>query len=341
MKPLQLLLVSLLLCSCEKEDAPAHPDAPVCADITIATPLSGIGDNGYYDEAVSGVFDAASASGLDVSLLRPATLDQAGEYVRKWSETVSGKRRLLILPDAGYAELLPLLQTSDTRSVLLFETSGLEAQPGVATFRISRYGAAYLSGCLAKGSEKVHIVKGKKGDMTCEEAARGFAEGYRKMRSDGMIVCHSLSDTHSGWSMPDSLYRIATDYPDDFFFPLARGSNTGIYKFSRESPFVTMLTAGMDVDCSLFSKRVPFSVIIDLRTVVKDYVSRWINGENISGHRDFGMQDGKASVRLSSLFYEINDIWEEYYTEPTYWRDIYEAHHEEAVREEAGYETTR
>ena len=79
--------------------------------------------------------------------------------------------------------------------------------------------------------------------------------------------------------MPDAAYRIAGEYQDDFFFPLAKGSNAGVYKFSRESPFVLMLIAGMDVDCSLFSKRVPFSVVIDVRSVVKDYVSHWNAGK--------------------------------------------------------------
>ena len=207
------------------------------------------------------------------------TLEQAGEYVRRWSEDENNNRRLLILPDAEYATLLSYVQLSDIKSVLLFENDGKDMPSGVATFRIARYGTGYLSGCLAKGSETAHVIEGKKGDKTAEEAVSGFEEGYKKHRPDGIIVNHSLSDTFAGWSMPDAAYRIAGEYQDDFFFPLAKGSNAGVYKFSRESPFVLMLIAGMDVDCSLFSKRVPFSVVIDVRSVVKDYVSHWNAGK--------------------------------------------------------------
>ena len=328
----------ILLAGCGKEDEPTHMDDHVYADITVISPRSGFGDNGYNDEALSGVLDAASASKFEVSLLRPKTMEQAGEYVKAWSEDENSKRRLLVLPDEEYSAILSAVKLSDTKSVLLFENDGKDLPPGVASFRISRYGTGYLSGCLAKGSETVHIIEGKKGDKTSEEAASGFEDGYKKHRPTGNIIIHSLSDTYAGWSRPDSLYRIASQYPNDFFFPIARGSNAGVYKFSRESPFVLMLIAGIDVDCSLYSKRVPFSVVIDVRSVVKDYVSRWRAGENISGHTDYGMRDGKANVRISTLFYEINDIWEGYYDDPLYWQDIYDANYEDALRKEAEYE---
>lgn len=336
--PSIILVLLIMLISCDKQNEPMYVDEHVYADITVVAPLSALGDNGYNDEALSGVMEVASASGLEVSLLHPKTLEQARKYVREWSENISGNRRLLVLPDAEYSAIISAVRLSDAKSVLLFENDGKDVPSGIATFRISRYGTAFLSGCLAKGSATVHVIEGKKGDKTSAEAASGFEDGYKKHRPDGCVVNHLLSDSYSGWSMPDAAYRIAGEYQNDFFFPLAKGSNAGIYKFSRESPFVLMLIAGMDVDCSLFSKRVPFSVVIDVRSIVKDYVSRWKAGENISGHTDFGMKDGKASVKLSTLFYEINDIWEGYYDDPLYWQNIYDTNYDDAVRREAEYE---
>lgn len=338
-----LLCLSMLfiLASCSKEDEPVHGDDHICADITVITPLSGLGDNGYNDESVAGVLDVASASGMEVSLLRPQSLEQAGDLAHIWSEHDTGKRRLLVLADAEYSAIISRVQPSDKKSVLLYECRGDEVSSGIAAFHISRYGTAYLSGCLAEGSPVAHIIMAKSGDKTTDEAVEGFVQGYKDSRPDGKIVKHLLSDTFKGWMMPDSAYRIAAKYPDDFFFPVAKGSNAGVYKFSRESDFVLMLIAGMDVDCSLYSKRVPFSMIIDVRTVVKNYVSRWANGEHISGHSHYGLTDGAASIKLNESFYINNDIWDDYYIDPDYWRNIYDANYDEAVRKEAGYESAQ
>lgn len=341
MKPIWLfsLCVIFILASCSKDDEPVHGDDHICADITVITPLSGLGDNGYNDESVAGVLEVAATSGMEVSLLRPKSLEQAGEFARVWSEHDTSKRRLLVLADAEYSEIVSEVLPSNKKNVLLYEYSGNDVPSEIATFHISRYGIGYLSGCLAKGSPVAHIIMGKNGDIITDEAVEGFAQGYKGSRPDGKIVKHSLSDTFKGWMMPDSAYRIAAEHPDDFFFPVAKGSNAGVYKFSRESDFVLMLIAGMDVDCSLYSKRVPFSVIIDVRSVVKDFVSRWINGENISGHRHYGLTDGAASIRLSKLFYINNDIWDEYYIHPDYWSNIYDANYNDAVRKETEYES--
>lgn len=330
----------ILLAGCGKQDEPVHRDDHVCADITVITPLSGLGDNGYNDESVAGVLDMATASGLEVSLLRPKSLEQAGEYARAWSEHASAKRRLLVLADAEYSSILPQLQTSGIKDVLLYEHDGNNMPADVATFHISRYGSGYLAGCLAKDSPVAHIIQGKDGDRISQEAVEGFTQGYEDSCADGKIVVHTLSDTFAGWMMPDSAYRIAARNPDDFYFPVARGSNAGIYKFSREADFVLMLIAGMDVDCSLFSKRVPFSVVVDVRSVVRDYIRRWIDGEDISGQRRYGLEEGTASIRLSELFYTINDIWDQYYLDPNYWRDIHDANYHRAMRKEAEYEAT-
>lgn len=270
--------------------------------------------------------------------MRPKSLDQAVEFARIWSEHDNGKRQLLVHADTEYSEILSKVQTSDKKNVLLYEHDGEGIPSDIATFHISRFGTGYLSGCLAKGSPVVHIIQGKNGNKTTEEAIDGFVLGYKKSRPDGKIVKHSLSDTFTGWMMPDSAYRIAAKYPDDFFFPVAKGSNAGVYKFSRESDFVLMLIAGMDVDCSLYSKRVPFSLIIDVRSVVKDYVRRWISGEDISGQCHYGLKDGTASIKLNEYFYINNDIWDEYYIHPDYWSNIYDANYNDAVSKELEYE---
>lgn len=331
---------AILLASCSgKEDGPLDGADAVYPDITVMAPLSGVGDNSYNDEALAGIFDGVGDSGLELSILRPRSLYQAEAMAEEWKAGQIGKRRLLVLADYEYGDIVRGMRLSDAQTVLLFESDGEAMPENVGSFRISRYGVSYLSGCLAQGSGKVHIVGAREDDPAVGEAVRAFTDGYGDTNPTGEIATHYLAVDASGYAMPDSLYRLAAENPDDFFFPLAKGSNAGLFKYSRETPFVFLIIAGMDVDCSLKSKRVPFSVIIDVKSVVRDYVRRWISGEDISGHRDFGMADGAAHVRLSPLFYEINDVWESYYSDPSYWKDIYQACIQEALRKEEAYET--
>lgn len=334
-------LLAVLLAACSgKEDEPFFDAEDVYPDITVMVPLSGVGDNGYNDEALAGIFDGMGDSGLELSILRPRSLAQAEAFAEEWEMGQTGKRRLLVLADNEYGGIARSMELPGNLSVLLFEHDG-EAMPGnVASFRISRRGVSYLSGCLAQGSGKVRIVGGREEDPVIKEASEAFIAGYRAKNPAGEVVTHYLADDASGFAMPDSLYRLAARHHDDFFFPLAKGSNAGLFKYSRETPFVLLLIAGMDLDCSLMSKRVPFSVVVDVRSVTKDYLSRWISGEDISGHRDFGMADGTAQVRLNPLFYEINDVWESYYSDPSYWRNIYGRHYDEALGKENEYETS-
>lgn len=335
-----LISAAILLASCSggEDEASQEVDA-VYPDITVMAPLSGVGDNGYNDEALAGIFDGMGDSGLELSILRPHSLAQASALAEEWKMGQTGKRRLLVLADNEYGGIAGSMELPGNLSVLLFEHDG-EAMPGnVASFRISRYGVSYLSGCLAQGSGKVRIVGARENNPFIKEASEAFIAGYRAKNPAGEVVTHYLADDASGFAMPDSLYRLAARHHDDFFFPLVGGSNAGLFKYSRETPFVLMLIAGMDVDCSLMSKRVPFSIIIDVKTVVKDYIGSWISGDNISGHRNFGMNDGTARVKLNTLFYEINDVWESYYSDPSYWKNIYDKHYQEALLKEESYET--
>ena len=73
--------------------------------------------------------------------------------------------------------------------------------------------------------------------------------------------------------MPDSAYRWASKMDELFVYPLAGGSNNGIYKSSRDMLFSTMLVAGMDVDCSAFSGRIPFSMVIHIDRIIENYLT--------------------------------------------------------------------
>lgn len=202
MKRLLYIFMQLLLLTACSDDEQAGKDEKVYPDITVITPLGGMGDNGYNDSALSGLLETASEAGLMVSIQRPKNMEQAADCVRKWCDARQGTPRLLVLSDNEYGGLAKSLQTDEQNSVLLFEHDGKDLPSGIATFRISRYGVSYLSGCLAQGSEVARIIGGRKGDPAVEEAAKAFGEGYIAHNPQGEVIKHYLANDHAGWAMP-------------------------------------------------------------------------------------------------------------------------------------------
>lgn len=336
-KYLTLLLIALCVGGCSDKEEPAV--VPSMADITLLLPLAGVGDNGYSDEAYSGVLQTAMSNGLEVSVIRPKTLAQAKKAIQEWNEEGASRRRLLILSDNEYSGLVKEeYAEGDRKSILLFENSGYHLPEEIATIEISRYGAAYLAGVMAQGSREVEIIAGNSADSSVKDAIAGFEAGYSIYNKDGKIRTSFLADDYTGWTKQDEAYGLACGFDDQFVVPLARGANNGIYKFSREMPLARMLIAGMDVDCSLFSKRVPFSLVINIRKAVGELIQDWASGTDIGGHHSFGLSDGGAEIFFSDYFYTVNDIWEQYYIDPAYWKNIYNATLNEAIEAERNYE---
>ena len=124
MKRLLYIFMQLLLLTACSDDEQAGKDEKVYPDITVITPLGGMGDNGYNDSALSGLLETASEAGVMVSIQRPKNMEQAADCVRKWCDARQGTPRLLVLSDNEYGGLAKSLQTDEQNSVLLFEHDG-------------------------------------------------------------------------------------------------------------------------------------------------------------------------------------------------------------------------
>lgn len=93
-----------------------------------------------------------------------------------------------------------------------------------------------------------------------------------------------------------------------FIFPVAGGSNAGIYRYSREfddSPFL----AGMDVDQSNLSDKITGSVIKHIDKLVYEYLTEWTQTGTMPERRLYGLESGYADWQLSPLYlYEFEDM---------------------------------
>lgn len=326
---------SMAFTACGGDDDEFSEQA-ILARITVVTSINGPGDNGYNDQIIAGVMEVANSRGVEVSLVHPATTAEAKSVLNTWKQDGGDKPELLLLAGSDYEELARTDGTGldSNHTVFLFESSGENMPQGVKTFRIARYGVSYLAGCMAQGSSSAKIVMAMRGDKTIEEAAEGFTDGYNAYSNGGMLTTDYLSETVSGYAMPENAYRLAKNITTGFIFPLAGGSNSGIYKSTREELLSMLLVAGVDVDCSAYSARVPFSVIIDIKKVVSQYLNDWVDGKEIANSHTFTMADGIADIQMSDTFYNTLDIWEEYYEDEHYWQTLYEQYKDESIKKE-------
>ena len=336
-----IIIGLLMLSACGSADDTLIPEERVEAAVTVVCSINGPGDNGYNDSALRGIVNFGQRTGTQLSLLHPADNDEAVGMIEQWKRSSAGTQpRLLVLAGSDYVDIARQHCTglAANQRVLFFEGDG-ELPERVSTFSICRSGAAYLAGCMAQGCPEAYIVKACPGDMVVDEAAEAFSSGYTRYSNSGIVKVATLANDISGYAMPDSTYRMMMEIDFDnmsgrFYFPLAGGSNTGIYKYSREETFTLMLVCGMDTDCSAYSSRVPFSMVIDMERVLDELLTQWKNTGELPACTVYGMRSGVIDIVTNSMFYDNLNIWEDFYSDREYWNKLYEKYKEEALTKE-------
>ena len=194
-----------------------------------------------------------------------------------------------------------------------------------------------MAGCIASRHAEATIIGAHPNESIITDAIKGFTDGYEKHNTAKVNIIY-LADDYSGFAMPDSAYRLAGTLGNSFIYPLAGGSNNGIYKYSREEPFELMLVAGMDADCSAYSNRIPFSVIIRTDKIIGNYLNMWLSTQEMPHHIVYVLESGYIDILVSPLFNEMSYICEDYYLNPDYWKDAYDSYKEEALKREKEYD---
>ena len=180
------------------------------------------------------------------------------------------------------------------------------------------------------------------------DAISGFSDGFNAYYNEdnvedsyyfstGLDTIY-LANDNTGYAMPDSTYRLVNEINNGFIYPLAGGSNNGIYKSIRDNHFALTMAIGMDADCSAHGKSIPFSVIIRTDKLIEDYLTMWVDGKELPSHSSYGLKDGYTDIVISPYFYDMNMQWKPYYEKENYWEDAYYKYKEEAIKKESEYE---
>ena len=301
------LFIPFLMVACQDVDEPVIESA--APQIVFLFSPGGLGDMSYNDCILEGVQRfRMEYPETDIYIYSPESLAEAERIFSDW----------LLLPESDIPALF-VLATSDyepiaekylndrdltsNKSILLFESRKQYADPGIHTFQISMYGASYLAGATASlccGASKALAVLANDSDSPIGIAKDGFIAGF-----SGICDVTYLADDWTGYVQSSLTYRKMSEWSKDygFIFPVAGGSNAGIYRYSRENPDSPFL-AGMDIDQSMLSDRITGSVIKNIDRLVCEYLTQWTTTGTMPGNRLYGMESGYADWLLSPSYTE-------------------------------------
>jgi basic membrane protein A len=359
-KPWYILscLIGILpfIAACSSDDDEDVEPSTTRPSLTYVTSVSGLGDNGYNDLIMQGVMTFAETHPeVEVNLRMPSSTSEAQQMLEEWqrntlNETTS--EHLLLLGESAYASLVKAASTplAEHQRVLLVESDSLESRLGqVSTLHIRRYGAAYLVGCLARETQYAYVLAAYEGDTIVRDAVRGFCDGYRDAGGKTAEV-HYLAQDASGYAMSNESYRWLKDLGDSssgglgvvdaFVFPVAGGSNNGVYKYTRDMVVSLLLVCGMDVDASAYSVRVPCSMVLHLDLLVNRLLTQWLVCGELPAHTEVGLDDPEAIEVVATPTFWYNAIaYQDYYSDPDFWSDAIREYYSTALAKERAYET--
>ncbi|WP_300427556.1 BMP family ABC transporter substrate-binding protein [uncultured Parabacteroides sp.] len=288
-------LVTGALSSCNHADE-LEPVSPIPQIVFLFSP-SGLGDMSYNDCILEGVqrFKMEHKE-IDIYIYSPESLPEAEKIFSDWlKRPESDIPVLFVLGSSDYEPMVEkhLIQHDLTpnKSLLLFESQKQYDDKQIHTFQISMFGASYLAGAVARqctGDRKPLVLLANLSDSPINIAKDGFVAGYG---SDCDV--EYLADDWTGYVSASLAYRKMSDWAVDydFIFPVAGGSNAGIYRYSREfedSPYL----AGMDIDQSSLSNWITGSVIKHIDQLIYRYLTEWVTTGIMPENQLYGLESG-------------------------------------------------
>lgn len=309
------VIATLLLVGCTTghDSPPAQPEA--LPRIVVMYGLGGLGDQGYNDLIMTGIQSFKKTHYQDVEIYQysPDSADEAQMLLSEWlSYPQSEAPSLFVAAASDYerlvADVLAGCSLADNKCLLLFESDNQHNLP-VTTFRLSMRGASYLAGVTAAAAlaertdvsgKDVLVLLANSDDNLVYMAQDGFADGFREAGGKARVDTEYLADDWTGYISVSLAYERMEDWSRayDFIFPVAGGSNHGVYRYTREHP-AAPLTAGMDVDQAGLSHNITGSVIKHIDRVVYNYLDKWLAGGEIARHAVYGLESGYVDWVLS------------------------------------------
>lgn len=301
---LNLIALAVLMTSCDSKEAPGLKK-PAQQIIFLFSP-GGLGDMSYNDCILEGLQRFKMQHGeIDIYIYSPSSISEAQKIFTDWLERPESDIPVLFVLGSSDYESMAESQLAEraltsNKSILIFESQKQYDHKNIRTFQISMFGASYLAGVSAKecADKKPLILLANDTDSPISIAKDGFNAGY-----GGECDIEYLASDWTGYVSASFAYKKMSDWTInyDFIFPVAGGSNAGIYRYSREfenSPYLV----GMDIDQSGLSDKITGSVIKHIDKLIYEYLDEWYATGTMPEISFYGLESGYVDWLVAPLY---------------------------------------
>lgn len=324
------VVVAVLSFGCDNDK---YEEPEITPQIIFLFSPGGLGDLSYNDCILSGVQQFKKEHPeVDLFMYSPPSIEDAERIFSDWMKRPGSNIPVIFaLASSDYEYMvdkyLEDYALTDNKRILLFESEKIYDDSHIHTFQVSMFGASYLAGVTARECVEdapCLVLLGSSTDTPVFSAFEGFKAGLgRECDLD------FLADDWTGYVMAPQAYRMMGEWSQKygFIFPVAGGSNTGIYRYSREyedSPFL----AGMDIDQSSLSPKIVGSVVKKFDVLVNSYFSQWLATGTMPESQTYGLESGYVEWELAPRFKLLYSV-------------LVAMHMDAAVRNEIDYENAK
>ena len=311
-----LLATACCMVAChDDDDGLAQSKATHC--VYFINSLNGPGDNGYNDIIMEEEMHFLKIHPeVEAHFMNPQSLESARLYILStiWASALSsadnGQQQLIVMNGSDYSEIAREFGDISTTGaqVLLFEDEGANLPKGVSSFSIQRYGASYVAGRMVSGAHAL-VLAARTGDPQLDDAVQGFLDGYgvagaftpvvKYLADDlsgfddagrAMLICDSIVEA----VVPPHVHAGAVDwsFPGLCIFPLAGGSNLGVYAYVNTLSSMWSVNAiGVDKDYCDITPNIPFSLVLPITGLLQMYLEQWVEGTPWPQKASYGLKD--------------------------------------------------
>ena len=292
-----------------------------------------LGDMGYGDAVLRGIQTIRRDNKeIDVRIYQPESMEEGEALFYAWAESNNhAQPSLFVIAGDDYeymlVEYLDEHNLSRGKEILLFESENILNLP-IYNFYMTSYGASYLAGVTAAecADNPPLIVWGNETDSSTYCAIDGFTDGYCSRVAHNEVDFVVMAEDWTGYAMANQVYAMMSEWVKsyDFIYPVAGGSNNGVYRYLRDFAANTY-TTGFDADCSHLSSQVVGSTIKHIDALIVAFVEQWIERGDMPEQSVYGLESGFVEWELAPAY-------------ETKYRDIVEATLTMAIQKEREYE---